>query len=360
MLQFFLQNIRGLYRQSKLVFVLLLLSLSVSILSVILIYGFVVSPQRDNENYERETRTFSVGFSQVLLPQELQKIEELYMQFHKELRFALITFEGAEQQICAPLGALPKNLYGVFSGFDFLPQDFAQGVKQALLPEGLNRDGVEERQMKVGDTIELMGQRFEVIGFSSADEIIVPFAALPKETRQSAVRLSLVLQQVPDAAQRQDWETRLQKLFPSAIVIAPAPRNMNTVSRDAMSAATSTLTGLLALLNVSYLYQYILRKRRKAYAILRFSGAQIGQINAVYLAELLLFSLLVFVPCAIGYHFGLSGLMFRYFEFPYAMVLRDYCLLLLLYLLAVLLVFGAVLRKFARQSPNTLYREGNT
>ena len=77
---------------------------------------------------------------------------------------------------------------------------------------------------------------------------------------------------------------------------------------------------LLAIFNFSYLYQYILTKRRNDFAIIKIYGCANFLAVKVFLSELLLLSAGTFICSSLLFHFGLR----RIYAYKRCVDLRAY------------------------------------
>lgn len=349
MLFLLFKNISSFIRRHPLVFFLFCAGQIVSILSVLLIYGVVASPQKEDESYNLEIRTFEVTPSTEFHSNFVSAINALLKSSSKELRTVTLAFEG-KTPLHAEALYPSRNRFYVSRGDYLTKADFEQGRKKAVVSSQLHKG------VAVGQRIPLAGGMYEVVGiFDSALYDEIPFSSLENYTGAS---LLVTTQGVPTKSEADAFQKDLEGRFTGASVTLPKERNLETTARNLVQVVVSTAIGLLAIVNISYLYRYLLAQRKSTYAVWRICGCTAKKGAFLYAAESFLLSTGLFAVCVLIY----AGLLQRLFArsiYTYYLQFADYLLLYGLYAACILLIFGVVIRSYSRQKPRALFQGGN-
>jgi hypothetical protein len=351
MLAIIISNIKQFITTYRLIFVLFIISQLVSTLSIMFVYSVVVSQQKEERDYNQRIRTFTVepmtGFDR-LLDRKLYEIMDEKNDFIRDITVKL----GDTVNIHAKFTYPSSSPFYVSYGKYFTEEDFLRGVKQVILSDRLT-----EGQKKVGDTFTINNREYEIIGmFSGAHYHEIPYKSI--EDYNSISLIEIVLEEVPNKKDVEQWREYLHGKFPDAIIAVPEVQNLQYVAVNLYRSVSSIFIGLLAVLNFSYLYRYILLKRRGQYASLRICGCSIFKGALIYLSEVLFLSIT---------QFGFSSIIFQAAIFPlssnfhenlkYMLSPGDYLFLFAVYLTVILLVFTPIIIGFSRQKPVELWRK---
>ena len=200
--------------------------------------------------------------------------------------------------------------------------------------------------------IEIQGKEYEVIGYQKFEEApYVPLESLDDNTEFE--HLIIVHFEKPiTRSQYNEVRERFEDSFGSAITVPdldiPEVENYylyNTI------IIISILIALLAAINFSVLYKYILFKRMKKLAVFRICGCTKVKAFTILISECMLLMIPLFVATTIIYNrFVLPklGEHFKYIESAYSMKL--YLLIFIIYTFASVIVLSFMIRGFLSKS----------
>ncbi len=337
------KNVKNFAVHHKGMFVVFLVSQMVSALSVLYVTSVFQASQNADRDYQDNLRGFTVMLPEGETSQNLKaRLSELQVEFGQEIR-QLVVY-GEEPRVKANLVYPPYHHQAVYTGSYFSREAFDSGSAEIILHE-LPMTG----DYRVGDTYLLAGRPYTVKGINAnGDYNEVPYGALPEELPPS--RVQLFTAELPTKAQTEEITRRLAGIFPEAAVLPPEMPDFQLFSQHNMEYLVCTLIFLLSVVNIAYLFQFILEQRKSQLALFRTCGCTTGRAWFLYLAESVFLFTLPFLCSALILHFGIS----RWFSAlngsrPFAMGLAEYLSVYFVYLLLLLVVFSVFILRFVKR-----------
>lgn len=337
------KNIKNFAVHHKGMFVVFLVSQMVSALSVLYVTSVFQASQNADREYQDYLRAFSVVLPEAETSQSLEtQLLELQVEFGQEIR-QLVVY-GETLRVKANLLYPPYHHRAVYTGSYFAPEAFSTGSAEIILHElPMTAD------YRVGDTYLLLGKPYTIVGLcGDGGYNEVPYGALPEELPLSQVQLFTA--ELPTKAQTEEITRRLAGIFPEAAVLPPEMPDFQLFSQHNMEYLVCMLIFLLSVVNIAYLFQFILEKRKSQLALIRTCGCTTGKAWLMYLAESVFLFTLPFLCSALILHFGIS----RWFSAlngsrPFAMGLAEYLSVYFVYLLLLLVVFSVFILRFVKR-----------
>ena len=100
----------------------------------------------------------------------------------------------------------------------------------------------------------------------------------------------------------------------------------------------SVTIAAVAAVNLAILYMYILSIRRKKLGIMMLCGCSKPKAILICNAEILFVSIIIYIICAVVYHFCIIRLITPYFEYMSDIYsLKNYLIIFLCYIIAVII-----------------------
>ncbi len=190
-----------------------------------------------------------------------------------------------------------------------------------------------------GDTLTVNGGDYTVVGISIEDAHILIYE--PGAASASPVAcIDFVLEDIPDDAQTGQIRSILARYFPDGNLQPPDIFD-DSVTRDSTLNLLFIALFVLSLINITFLYQYLLGIREKQVAVMRVCGASRGRCVRLFLMEILTLSLAVYLAAAVCAWLFMPDLL----DFTtngnlrYGLPLSGYLQVLGVYLLCILLIF---------------------
>lgn len=143
------------------------------------------------------------------------------------------------------------------------------------------------KDLKVGDKIKLNGIEYEVAMLeNNVAYINIPYAALQDDFLCTIIWVDT--KEVCSAERCDEINKKIEELFETDNYYPPQPVELEELQNINMAYGVTAAVILMALLNISRIYTYILSYRKKSFAVMSICGASKGKIFAMYLIELLL------------------------------------------------------------------------
>ena len=345
-----LKNIASFLKSHPLIFVFFSMLQIASMLTAVYLYSDMRAKRVDLEKYRGTTSVFEIEYPNgIAFETVAQKIQNIAVQ--TKYPVANITvFADRENQFIADY---KYNAANVDMGKQL------QNPNDILLDAGYAR----ENGIEVGDTLTALNRSFTVSGLTLPTPGVetvfeIGYGALEKS--DTVYKLGIRLENLPTKYETEAFSTLLTETFDAA-VLPPQPRNYTDEYGFDAQLLISFSVMLLVILNVSFLYQYILIKRKNKFAIFSICGCKRSRAFFILLAEIL---------CYFLFHLGITAAI--WFGFLKNLLIREETAeagftelgiveLLIpaaVYLAGVLCIFVPGLIKYARQTTvRLLYSE---
>ncbi len=214
-------------------------------------------------------------------------------------------------------------------------------------------------KLKVGDMVEFAGISFQAVGFHNAVNSTVLIDTVPAELPVRGVYFGTKkMITYKKLSHLVEIFTKDSPAYDTKADIGEIP-TAQTEKFYNLNIYVSALIIVLAAINFSILFSYILETRRRSYAIMRMSGCTAAQGMRIYLTEILFSAVPVFLIAAGLYHLAVKlflSKLFLYFDEIYTPM--SYLMMFLIYLAGILLVFGTAIRRFTHVPPVEMKRKG--
>ncbi|MDD3260475.1 MAG: hypothetical protein PHU79_00965 [Oscillospiraceae bacterium] len=143
-----------------------------------------------------------------------------------------------------------------------------------------------------GDTVQLLGQNFLVIGLSTrTNQCVIPFTVY-KQLGISTNKMELILNKKLNGAETAAVVALLQKMFPQAQVTSPKAYQALAKSAQPGETLRAAMLYAVSLLAFLFLFKFMSDQNRFENVLYAMVGATRKQVKKVLLAENILLSLL--------------------------------------------------------------------
>lgn len=332
-------------RAYKLIFFIFVLCIFVTVISTIYICAVFSANQYKNVSENSAYRLFRISnLSDTLTDEKLKQMRDIRMPI------SMITMYFDELEIKANY-IYPLDSYRfVILGNYFTEDDFVSGSKYIVI-----NNPTEETH--VGGTVDIDNIEYVVIGINQSNGYYyneIPFASVDDYSR--ITRISLQLNEIPSYEQKKEVLSLLKSLFPTSIVSEPVTVDIIVIASNMTEYLICICIILLAVLNTSYLYQYILEKRQKQFVIMRITGCSKVRYCFIALSEVLLVSGISFILCCFISDIFISHIFSEINgNMQYTLTIHHYFSIFLFYLIIVFTVYWRVIRKFTSRSIKSLF-----
>lgn len=372
-------NIRGLIKNEKFIFAVMLLCIFISAWILNFSYGlyqnyFSMRVEADEESkymstelVEGETLTYAEiklyleSLSQKLLD-EMGQIQCSY-DYEFELTNTQTSGSGRENRqviqssFVIRNGEYRKSTYledvwkennMIVTGHFFSDIDNATGSNTIMISnECMKKDERKLLENLIIDdnTVSINGINYNIIGSvkTSGFYFFVPFLSVPEET--PAERFAFYF---PDSVKRKSYDElveRANEIIPGKLIFSEfTGSDEESIYIYSNIMMISVLIAALVIVNFAFLYRFIFGKRRRQLAIMRICGCTAARAWAICLGECIVICVPVFLAGMLTYipfmHNVLSG-VFEYMETSYNTWI--YAAIFGIYLAALIIVMGIFL-----------------
>lgn len=193
------------------------------------------------------------------------------------------------------------------------------------------------------DTVLIYGQRYKIVGTHTSGGTVVPFISIPEE-----IPLNFLSFSFDDPITRKNYNEmveRANEIIPGKLIYPEfAGADEESVYIYSNIMMISVLIAALVIVNFAFLYRFIFGKRRRQLAIIRICGCTAARAWAICLGECVVICVPVFLAGMLTFipfmHNVLSG-VFEYMEASYKPWI--YAAIFGIYLVSLIIVMGIFL-----------------
>ncbi len=351
-----LKNFWRFVRRNKTVFILFAavqISIVVAFLSV---FNYAMKTIEDFKEDEKQCRTYSVSIGENYSEKsELDNALGSFAKRYKDMlsEFYVSTVSGKDS-VRAEYIFDTKKVVTVGEGFD--RRNFESGKKEALAVYKFNPEDTNISDVKIGDTYELFGEDYKIIGSTLESEFIVPYSSLTDIVKLSSI--CMVFNKDLSSVEVKILEDDIQNILGGGNITYPDlyPTNMYVSAIGYISVFLFVM--LVAIMNIVYLYSYMMNRRRHETAVLRICGCSVLKVSVIYLSENLLISLCTYVIGMLLHIFCVMPVMKAITtEIGYYITPVEYICIFIAVLIVQTLAFIPTMTRIAHTSPSVLTKE---
>ena len=212
---------------------------------------------------------------------------------------------------------------------------------------------------KQNDIITLNGQNFIVLGENNiaVDKFEIPYTTF--FTLFKIEKINIILSEITPPEEYQKIESYLKSNQILSVQQLIMPKyDEELLRRMSSDLIFCILVFGLAFINLSYMYRYILEKRKKIFSVYKISGCN----NKIYISSLILENVFLYTASFIFAY--LLSVMINSMMFPWVLEIKAISVikedsLFLYFVLLLILILGIafVIGNFIKKSPITQYKE---
>lgn len=345
------KNIASFLKSHPLIFIFFSLLQITSMLTAVYLYSSMRARRVDLEKYRGTTSVFEIEYADgTPFETVAQKIQDIAVQTEYPVA-NLKVFADKEERLIA---VYRYNADEVDMGRPLQnPNDILLDASYA-----------KAHNIAVGDTVTVLNRPFTVSGLTLSDgtsKIVYQPGYDALEQSDTIYKLQVQTAKLPTKYEAEAFAALLGETFENAAVFPPQPRNYTDEYGFDAQLSVLLFVLLLVILNISFLYQYILMKRKNKFAIFSICGCKTVRAFWILLAEVLIYFL---------FHSGIAAAI--WFGFLKNLLIREetaaagftelggveWLLPMAVYLAGILLIFVPKLIKYTRQTTvRLLYSE---
>lgn len=337
MLTLLRQNLKAMVLRNKLIVVLFAVCILVSSQALFYVSGEFFSVLSYYKSVDEEARTFSVQLSdnEKLFADYSERIDEL-----AEL--------GDIQNIVLKIDENVNSFYfgsgkAIQYGKGFSDNDTPQIIIDVML-------GVV---VEIGDMFEVNGQEFLVAGKRMMYEYHeVFYKGLPYDT--NVLEINIISKKNLSTGETDSMAQLLSEKFPEGDVIKPLNDFNASNFIDKGKLILLAAITIMSLVNISFLYRYLLMKRKNTYAIYQICGCSKSKGTVIFLMEAVVLTFVPFVLGSLMYKLIIEPLFINEYTLLYKLTFKQMGLVALLYVFMLLVVFAPIISIYSNKTPKEL------
>lgn len=336
-----LNNLKKFIFENKVIFMIFIISQIVSSISIIYIYAVFDAKRNQDIVYDNSLKSYTIEFLSKADESIPRVLDTIYEQHKKDFKQAILYSDSSSIKLNYVYP--PNEARFTQIGSYFSKEAFESGKMQVIV------NNLQDKDYKIGDIFTINNAEYTIVGLASNNDYNeIPFKAFT--TYSEINRIVFVTDEIPNKTQSEAMTQYLYSEFNNVQVKPPVEANYFLSSENLVSYLVSILIFLLAIVNISYIYKYILQSRKKYFVVIRICGCSERYAMILYLSEVIILSTAQFALSCFITHFGVSK-FFAYlnFDLVYSMNIYKYIGLYTFYIAIVVIVFVRVISKFIRR-----------
>lgn len=330
--------------KNKIIFVLFSMGIVVTLLVVLFLYNIYANMNASDPSMQSKYQVATISLSGLTVEEIDRAFTQLNSQ-REDIAFAFSIFQDGDNMIAATHMNAPYN----YSGRYFKNEEIDAGAAVAILAGSLHEAYNENTHMII------KGKPYKILAYSDRFYTEIPFYSLEGDAELDTMQI--LFKNMLSQSRIKILERELAQAFPGAFINPPSEPDLRAVSQNLYRSALSALILIVALLNISFLYQYILKKREKCYGVYRICGCSAFKGFFLYFLEIVLLTTILYIFTVLIFHFGVERLLpFINKTLTYSLFLLDYLIIYVPFILLVSIIFIPVIIGFNRKKPIELLR----
>ncbi len=255
----------------KVVFLTILLSQAVGCVTLLGMYSFLLGSLNSTD-----IGVFDLKFSNALTLEEFEKKNAFFTDSYESDN--IIIYLDNDYKISA-------SLTGVVYKYPLLgePIDWSKSENQVVAPQNA--------EIKIGESIELFGKEYLVVGKSDAEILEINYTSLPKT--QQIYGANIIKIDIRSKRARIRYASTLSEIFSVNVKTMPELTWRNILFRS--EAITLWLPAVSVLISFLLGYSYIVRQRMSSFEIYRLLGQSRRNLTAILTAEIFALTLIQYL-----------------------------------------------------------------
>lgn len=166
--------------------------------------------------------------------------------------------------------------------------------------------------------------------------------------------VTVILKHPPTTAKKNSLYTELSGLFPDAQITVPEGTDVFSDYASNSSIYITIALVAMSLINISYLYSYLLRRRKNTYAIYQICGCTKLKGACIFLFELLILTIAPFIAALLIYRLFLEKYIINDYTYVYRLTNIGMLAISLVFFLILLAAFIPTIISYCSQTPKQL------
>ncbi len=253
-----LTSIKSFFASQKLLFIIFILLQIFAVVSTQYAYIGIIEQENDRRIYVDDATLFIVEFSESTKINDIKtQIDEIVLSYDKKL--ASISIDSVKNYLRAYFfGQNEVVNYGTLNS----------NIDDIIISTNPDISG----NVKLGETLNSYIGKFNVVGLrtdSTYNEI--QLEAVTDD--MDIMSINILLSYLPSVTQKNEFCKYLNALFPQANIISPIDRDAHNEALFSSKLWLTISLFILAMINILYIFRYVIYKRKTVYTVSRLCGA---------------------------------------------------------------------------------------
>lgn len=345
-LKLILKSIKNSFRNFRKIYLLLIVSQFISIISIFFVYGIFTSYSAKMQELDIDSYQIGTQFDGGNIGTLRECLPEIMDQIGRKLDYIWVS---------ATSDGFLISMHSEYHSGKYTPADLVLENGEAIAGRTLTyEDAVNENKViysdnaehKPGDSLNIAGTEFEIIGvngiYNRSDTISMPFNSCPDDVDLHLVYFNF--EQLPTQKDYDCIKNTFKNVFGDDVHIDEFQlQDQEAIISYRTTIIISIAIGLVSALNTCLLYGYIISQRQKQMAIYGIVGASKGLRLMMNELEIMLVDIVVVIMGFVMFRFGLEDVIATVYESSVELYsMKAYLLMMAMYV-ACILVFTMVL-----------------
>lgn len=355
-----LKNMKNSFFEDRKVYLLMLTSQLVAVVSIFFLYGIFSSYSAKMQELDYESYSIHASFSmskfgtfkeclpQILTPMENRLDYVVVLGSWNEIMISIYTsYDNGEFHSADTIEKNIQMEHAVAEGRYLSEEDEAlektvlYSLRKSESSDGDGGEIFEESMDKVGDRISIGGIEYEVIGVDSriiSGGVTLPFTSCSDDVNINYV--SLLFRELPTQQDYLVFKNGLEDAFGEDVSVDEfALKDEEELISIRSIIVISVTVGVVSALNLCLLYGYIIGRRRKQMAIYGILGASDSICLAIQEMEILLVSIGTAVVSLLIFRVGLQEFLSSIYTVGVSIYgIKAYLVMLSIYLACIFVI----------------------
>lgn len=249
---------------------------------------------------------------------------------------------------------------GYLTGRYITDEEEKTGAYVTVIPEVDLRNHITDAYIKIGDTVEIFGQEYKVIGKHNLGTRSpkIPFVNIPAEIKLSD--FGFIFDKPITRAAYDNLKNTADQVIPGKLMFPELQLpDDETLSLYNNIILISAFVALLSAMNFAMLFLFILDKRKISLAVMSVCGARRWQITLIYLCECLVLTVPAFTAGVFIFDILLKNLLTDFF--PYMLDAFHpliYLLIFAVYIVVMIVTMTIIITKNVSVNIKSCLTEG--
>ncbi len=335
-MQLVLNNIVSFIKSNRIIFIVFVVCQIITCFTAQYVCTVFYSKQHANIDDNTIYKTFYIDFHEPI------HISEIIEKLSRNEDIKKISLYNDDFMITADYNKY-ENKYVIYGRY-FEKDEFFTSESKVVL-------NTADEGYKIGNTFFIDGHEYEIIGINWSNQVYNEVTYQNFIENYSTTQISVEFLEIPTLKQIKETSNHISSIMPNSVVYEPENVNFVDYFTGSSEYIISICIVVLSILNISYLYTYVLSKRKRLFCIYRLCGASSKKVEFLLLLEIVVISLFIYIISSIALHlFVAPNFAELNGNLVYAYSFAEYFITCIFYQIIILVVFGKCIKSFIKGS----------